>query len=175
MKVGQFPFINICLVCSLTISLKTGAAEQPSSLAPTNVANDKKVSLYLVSGTGSAVGAEKTKLQDLPLEQAPLFTSDEIVRYDIDSHAFLLTKEAYEKVAQLHVPTDGKAFVVSVGNRRVYSGAFWIVESSEPWYGITIMQPPGKRRQELKITAGSTGQKDLRNDPEILEIMKSRK
>jgi hypothetical protein len=115
------------LVCSLAIALKAGAAEQPSSLTRTNMANGKKMSLYLVSGTVSAVGAEKTKLQDLPLEPAPLFTSDEIVRYDIGSHAFLLTKEAYEKVARLKVPTDGRAFaLVSAidGFTRVHSGAF---------------------------------------------------
>jgi len=170
-----FKVLFIGLVCSLAIALKAGAAEQPSSLTRTNMANGKKMSLYLVSGTVSAVGAEKTKLQDLPLEQAPLFTSDEIVRYDIGSHAFLLTKEAYEKVARLKVPTDGRAFVVSVGDRRVYSGAFWSVFSSVPWYGITIVQPRGKGRQELRIEPASTGQKDPRNDPEILAIMKSRK
>jgi hypothetical protein len=83
------------------------------------------VNVCLVKNAVDAFILRKTNLAALALETKPLFTSDDIVYYDLGSHSFLLSKEAYQRVSEMALSARGRPFVVSVGDRRVYSGAFW--------------------------------------------------
>jgi hypothetical protein len=68
-------------------------------------------------------------------------------------------------------PVMGRPFVVTVGERRIYFGAFWNLASSVTWNGIAITyHSTDSNRLEI---SSPTGMKDLLNDSELLEIMKS--
>jgi hypothetical protein len=66
---------------------------------------------------------------------------------------------------------QGTPFVVCIGNRRVYMGAFWILISSATWDGICIMQPRPRENSDLEIRA-AISKPDLRGDAELLEIFR---
>jgi hypothetical protein len=138
----------------------------------------KKVAWYLAKEPLDAFDIGKTPVNDIPLEDKPIFTSDDILRYDTNTHSFTLTDEAFERVRQLKISTRGRPFVVTVADRRIYWGAFWSMLSSFSFDGIVIPQPMGRRNEELRILRGSPQREfegqDARNDPEILEVMKGR-
>jgi hypothetical protein len=138
------------------------------------VITEKKMCLFLVKGSMDPVAVKGMKLGDILLEEKPLFSSDDVVQYDVASHSFTLTDKAHDKVRAVEVPMRGRPFVVTVGVRRIYAGAFWSVYSSHPWDGIAIMRPSRDKRTELQITLPSSLLQDPRNDPELLEILKAR-
>jgi len=154
----------------LCISLR---AEEAANIVKTNMATSKKISWYLVSGPAGMTESKNPKLSELEVQKTPLFTSDDIVYYN-RSHSFVLTDEAYRKIRDLFVPVRGTPFVVRVGDRRAYFGAFWTDVSSVPWSGITIMKPWQKENTELKILP-SDSKLDLRDDSELLDILKESK
>jgi len=139
-----------------------------------STSSDKKVCLYLLESTLTAYDLDSVSITNLVLEAQPLFTSDDVIRYGTNSHSFLLTEEAYRRVRAVHVPVEGKPFVVVAGDRRVYFGAFWSPVSSHVWRGITIMDPWETEPIVLQILPQSPLTNDLRNDPEILRIMEAR-
>src|SRR5215470_6167341 len=86
------------------------------------VSSDKRVSFYLVKDAPTPFDLKTTALRDILLEERPLFTSDDVIKYDIRSHSFTLSQEARERLCQLRVSViTGRPFVVMVGNGRVYA------------------------------------------------------
>ena len=78
-------------------------------------------------------------LAAIPLENDPLLTGADFTSYDVTNHTFTLTPEAEARLITIGLPTSGRAFVVTVGEERIYTGAFWTPLSSLSYDGVTIM------------------------------------
>jgi len=133
--------------------------------------------IYLVVQTGAAQDSFQAELNDLELEETPVLSMDDIVRYVWDTHRMTLTDAAYERLARLPVPVaPGLPFVVCVGGERIYAGEFWTSLSSAIYHGIVIDVLPATAKRPLRIQLGYpeseffTGE-DLRADPRIMRAL----
>ena len=169
--------LRIILTCTvMTILVYNGSAE-PEEARKQDAKSKDKVEFYLAKGEGGggAVTSTNVPLSQIELEDAPLFTSDDMLYYKSASDSFLLKTKAYDAIRQLKI--YGKTFVLVVGKRRVYRGALWHKWSSAPFDGVVIVQPMGAANTELHLELGYptreffTGQ-DPRHDPEVLSILK---
>jgi len=141
----------------------------------TSSVSDNEFSIYLLEGE---IAPEDIDIQGTPeLEDEPLISIDDIVRYDKATHEIQLTDEGYEKIYKLSIPTNGKAFVVCVNGERIYSGAFWAAYSSLSFDGI-IIDPllVTKENPVIQITLGYPGSsffqgEDLRSDSRIMQVL----
>lgn len=122
--------------------------------------------------------AEMEKLSHVELADEPIISMDDIVSYDASTHDLTLTLEAFDRLAKLQVPTNGRSFVVCVDNGPLYWGAFWTLLSSQSFDGVTIWQPLGASPSTIvQIRLGYPGQlrdgvEDPRNDPAVLEAFR---
>ena len=137
---------------------------------------NKKIYIYLTKDSVKPSALSAIALTNIPLEESPIITSDDILEYRGDSHSFLLSDNAYTKVLGLNVSVEGKAFVVTINDKPIYAGAFWSAFSSIPYEGIVIVKPTTQDKQELKIQLGYPSRRffkgeDSRNNPEILEVL----
>jgi len=89
----------------------------------------------------SASHLSGVELDSLEFEAEPILSVDDIVAYREETHEIELTASAYERIEQLEVPTNGLPFVVCVGRKPIYSGAFWAMFSSLSFDGVTIWVP----------------------------------
>ena len=87
--------------------------------------------------------SEMKIVSNLELADKPLLTLGDIVSYSRETHEIELTAQACEKLLEIDVPMNGKAFVVCVDRQPVYWGAFWSYLSSVYFGGVTIyIHPP---------------------------------
>ena len=96
-------------------------------------------------------------LNELEIQEQPILASDDIVAYAWTTHEIKLTAEAYERIQQLFtlpVQVDGMRFVVVVGHRRIYAGAFWTPVSSLSFDGVVICQPLDLGKRAITIGLG---------------------
>lgn len=128
--------------------------------------------IYVAAEDFSPGLLSQIKLDDVELGAEPILASGDITRYSGDTHELDLTPSARERLYQLVVSTGGRAFVVMVGDERVYTGAFWTPASSQSFDGVVIQVPPVG--DSIRIQLGYpesldlfTGQ-DPRPDPMIL-------
>ncbi len=117
-------------------------------------------------------------LDEIPLQAEPLLTLVDIVSYDAVTHAFTLTVEATERLAQLAVSVAGPPFVLTVDGEPIYAGAFWTPLSSLSYDGVVIMlMPTGEPAFEIyRIELGYPGSDffrgdDPRSDPRVMEAL----
>jgi hypothetical protein len=92
---------------------------------------------------------EPERLQDIDLvalSDSPIIAAEDIVSYNAQTYEIKLSREAFERICNLEVPTSGKSFVVCVDDEQIYRGAFWTAISSQAYAGITIMQPLVRQR-----------------------------
>lgn len=141
--------------------------------------NNEKVYIYLVNSSVKSSVLNTIKLSDIPLEKSFFISSDDVEEYNSENHTFLLTDQAYAKVFELNVPVEGRPFVVTVNDKRIYLGCFWTDFSSIPYDGIVIIKPKLKGKDILKIQLGYPNKKffkkqDHRNNNEVLEILKDK-
>jgi len=166
----------ICVRLAVMFGAFATVSAQESATNATTEHLGGSLNFYLVTGTNDYYSIIRSPLEEIPLEGKPFLILEDMVRYDYKNHSLLLTDAAYQKVHALHVPSEGKAFVVAVGERRIYCGAFWSPISSIIPEGVFITQPTKKRNEELHILLGLGTRKtkayDPRNDPELLSILK---
>jgi hypothetical protein len=99
---------------------------------------------------------------------------NDIVTYNAQTHELKLTASAFDRIAVLEVPVQGKSFVVCVDRKPIYSGAFWTPVSSIGYDGVTIWKPldsqsPKVVTLELGYPSPTFyGGEDPRNNPEVL-------
>lgn len=91
--------------------------------------------IYLLADENmNAIDALKMKLDEIPLQNKPLFTLDDFVCYSWEDHWFKLTPEALKRLPKIGKPPTpqlrGVPFVVLVDGRPIYLGAFWTWISS---------------------------------------------
>ena len=131
-------------------------------------------SVYLLAGNISA--SQLPALSHLELAAQPLVSLGDIVSYRKETHEIELTKEAYERILRLNVPTKGLPFAVCLSRSPVYSGAFWTMLSSMSFDGVVIMKPlQPDERHTIRIELGYPGSDFFRGtDPRANEdIMRS--
>jgi hypothetical protein len=117
-------------------------------------------------------------LNHVDIEEKPIIDIGDIVKYDANIHAITLTSNAYERIANLEVPVQGRSFLVCVNKQVIYSGAFWTPISSYAYSGITIWKPLIPRDTNIiKLELGYPPSsfykdEDLRNDPRVIQSLK---
>ena len=135
-------------VLLLTVALACGGCAAPKT---------GEFAIYLLAEDLPLAEWSPADLNSLALQEQPVIASDDIVAYARETHEIKLTAAAYERVQGLYtlpVDTDGRAFVVRVGEDRIYAGAFWTPASSLSFEGITIMQPWEEDRHVIHIGLG---------------------
>ena len=78
-------------------------------------------------------------LTDLPLEQTPFISMEDVVMYNSSTYEMTLTESAAAIVHRLGIPVNGMPFVVVARGERIFMGAFWTPVSSLSYSGIVAM------------------------------------
>lgn len=119
------------------------------------------------------------ELEDLPLAETPLLTTDDLISYSWEYHSFDLTDEAYTNMLATFssgMPMSGLPFVIVSQGERIYAGSFWSPSSSNTFDGVVIFQPVDPAGGSFFITLGYptsdyfTGE-DPRSDPALQEAL----
>jgi hypothetical protein len=117
-----------------------------------------------------------TQMESLTLEDSPFITTDDIVAYDWSTHRVELTWAATEKLRKLEVPVMGRLFVVCIGERRIYAGAFMTPISSIMFRGVSIYTWLESAQNRVAIVwgypdGGASQPTDPRSNPEIFDAL----
>jgi len=128
-----------------------------------------RLAIYLLSQDISAVDAVKWDLDQLPLENEPLISDEDIISYERASHSIELTPDAYRRFQRVFpkpVKVSGIPFVVCVGSQRIYSGALWTPVSSISYDGVVILQTFDDDGTTIQLILGYPGPEAFTgNDP----------
>ncbi len=150
------------LLALLLLSILYGCAPQPEG----------DFGIWLPTNQITVSALAEADLSDVGLEDAPFISTDDIVSYTWATHEMELTAAAFERVEQLRTPVSGTPFVVCVGRKPIYWGAFWTPLSSLSFGGVVIMTPLGSTDRPLRIELGYPSPdffagEDPRASPEI--------
>ena len=77
-------------------------------------------------------------LEELQLVDPPLFTDEDIIKYDLHSHVISLTPKAAQRVGKQMLANGSAEFVVTAYGHRQYRGAFVSGLSSTSSKGVFI-------------------------------------
>jgi hypothetical protein len=120
-------------------------------------------------------------LSHVDLADQPLVSIDDVVWYLPGAHEIELTDIAYQKLEEMHFPTNGTTFLVCVDRQPVYWGAFWPYYSSQSFDGVIIGAAPFLHTTEglqnaIQITLGYPNSSfftgiDPRSNPIIYEAL----
>jgi hypothetical protein len=156
------------LVAFALLMVATLMACQPREMAD--------FSIRLLVDEVSTAELSMLDLAEVELQDEPIVSAGDIISYSESTHEMELTAEAYARIQQLFelpVRVSGLPFVVSVGDERIYAGAFWTPASSLSFDGVVILQPFEPDQRVVRIALGYpsprafTGQ-DPRSDERIL-------
>ena len=120
--------------------------------------------------------SEMPVISHLKLADKPIISLRDIVSYSKQTHEIELTEEAYQRLLELEVPTNGKVFVVCVDRQPVYWGAFWAIYSSMSFDGVTILTPLFPDRHTVRLELGYPSEsfysgEDPRPNPDIMQSL----
>lgn len=121
--------------------------------------------------------AKMEALSHVDIAEQPVVSIKDIITYNVQTHELKLTDTAFERIAQLEVPVQGKSFVVCVDKAPIYWGAFWTPVSSISFDGVTIWKPfssegPKIITLELGYPSPSyNGGEDPRNSSGVLQSL----
>ena len=144
-----------------------------SSISAT--ATDEGFAIYLTEQDISP--AQMEVLSQVNLTDQPLISSEDVITYNTQTHEMELIDQAFERICELEVPVQGRAFMVCVDKRAIYWGAFWTPISSISFDGVTIWQPnssldPAVITLQLGYPSSSFyGGEDPRDNLEILRAL----
>lgn len=127
-----------------TLALLAGCAPKPAG----------DFAIYLLAEDIKVSEMAAVDLQNLPLQDAPVISTADIVSYNWGTHEIKLTAAGFDRVMALQVRTWGLPFVVCVDRKPVYWGAFWTPYSSQSFEGVTIMLPLGAQDNIIRIELG---------------------
>jgi len=123
-------------------------------------------------------GRDPAQVDGLPLGEV-LLADEEILGYDREEHAILVTTEAWERLNTMGVPVNGVPFAVCVDGEPLYAGCLWTMVSSLSYDGVTILLPAMGEDDRLPIELGYPGSDffswdDPRDDARLLEALHDR-
>jgi hypothetical protein len=177
-----------CKVETSTEAIREGQ-ESTKEIEPSPVEISESEDLDLGQADGFAIYLLSRKLtieefleigiNDLPLDQSPILSTDDILEYTWETHEIKLLPAASVRLAQLEkhsLSGPGLPFVVCVGTERIYGGMFWSSYSSVPYGGIVIDVYPVGSDQHIYVQTGYPSNdwfvgEDLRDDPRIFESL----
>jgi len=114
--------------------------------------------LFLVASPQmSGADLDNYDLDELPLAEEPILSTEDIVNYLWDEHMINVSEEAYKKLLAIFsqgIPMSGVPFVIVSNDVRIYAGAFWSPASSLPFDGVMIRQPFDPAGAPLIISLG---------------------
>jgi hypothetical protein len=168
MKKRAFYIVSVfALLLMVTINLFTLGC---------NIFKSEGFSIYL---TKDDIPPSKMEaLSHIELDERPIITMDDVVAYYARTHEIALTADAFDRIANLEVPVQGRSFMVCVGKTPIYWGAFWTPISSISFDGVTIWKPLTSQgtkiiRLELGYPSSSFyGGEDPRNNTKVLNSLK---
>lgn len=106
----------------------------------------------------------KSDYDSIKLEDTPIISSNDIIRYYKKTHEIELTPAAFERIKKLDVPGGGRDFAVCIDRNPIYFGAFWNPVSSLGFGGIVIMKPFGTDKRIIQIQLGYPASKFFKGD-----------
>jgi hypothetical protein len=142
--------------------------------AVTSNVTEEGFAIYLTSGD---IPPGRMSEMSFDIAGQPFIGLSDIISYNGQTHELKLTPDSFERISQLDVPVQGKAFAVCVDKSPVYTGAFWTPISSISFDGVTIWKPftkagPPVVTLELGYPSSSFyGGKDPRNEPQIISSL----
>lgn len=80
-------------------------------------------------------------LSHIDIAEQPIISITDIITYNAQTHEITLTENAFNRIADLEVPVQGRSFIVCVDRSLIYWGAFWTPLSSMSFDGVTIWKP----------------------------------
>jgi len=121
---------------------------------------------------------DPTDVEGLVLGEV-LLTDDEIMGYDRDEHAILVTSEAWERLQVMRVPVNGVPFAVCLEGEAIYAGCLWTPVSSLSYDGVTLLLPITGEQGRLPIELGYPGSDffgwdDPRDDAGLIAALSDR-
>jgi hypothetical protein len=123
-------------------------------------------SIYLTAEPLNGGAILKADLDGVLLEAVPILTAQDILAFEQQKGELSLVPAAMQRLSQLKVPVDGRAFVICSSTRRLAVGAFWTALSSASFNGLTILQPLGEELHSVHFSnaypSGSVGIDDLK-------------
>src|SRR5882724_3158115 len=105
----------IILLCAAMAVLVYNGSAEPEEARKRDAKSKDKVEVYLAKGEKDAHSSTNVPLSQIELEDVPLFTSDDVLHYDIDSDRFILNDTAYEAIQRVKLSVFGRSFVLMVG------------------------------------------------------------
>jgi len=116
-------------------------------------------------------------LSYVEIADQPIISIMDIITYDAQTHEITLTENAFNRIADLEVPVQGRSFIVCVDRSLIYWGAFWTPISSMSFGGVTIWKPLNS--QEPRVITLELGYpspsfykgEDPRNNAEVIESL----
>ena len=93
--------------------------------------------------------AQMEALSHVNIADQPIISIIDVITYNAQTHEIRITENAFNRIADLEVPVQGKSFLVCVDKAPIYWGAFWTPISSMSFDGVTIWKPLGS--QEPKV------------------------
>ncbi len=93
-------------------------------------------------------------LKDIEFEPTPIFSSDDILNFDNETHKFYLKADAAQRLSKLEIPIYGRTFVVTNNEKPILLGAFWNPFSSVSFRGIVIIISKSDGRAALELKEG---------------------
>ena len=165
-------FIRYILIVAIVfLCLVTGCTQHDA-----RVREADGFAIYLAEQSVEAAQILQMDVDSIPLEDTPVITIDDIVRYEKETHSMELTPSAYERLMQMGVPVNGRPFVICLDGKPVYAGAFWVFWSSLSFDGVVIMLPALMDSTTVQIELGYPGSdffqgKDPRNNKKIFRSL----
>ena len=162
---GHIP-AKLTLVITVCLLLMSSGCSAP---------NHEGFGVYLTKG--DIPPTQMPALSHVDIAEQPVIAMNDIIAYDATTHEITLTANAFDRICSLEVPVRGKSFVVCVGRKLIYWGAFWTPISSISFDGVTIWKPlssqgPKVVKLELGYPSSSFyGGEDPRNSAEVMESL----
>jgi hypothetical protein len=124
--------------------------------------NDEGFAIYL---TRDDIAPDKMEvLSHVEIAGQPIVSMGDIISYNGDTHAMVLTDEALERISRLQVPVRGKSFLVCVDRAPLYWGAFWTPISSISFDGVAIQKPLAEAAKMITLDLGYPSEALYRGD-----------
>ncbi len=135
-----------------------GCQPQAAEMETSSPGEEEIFAIYLVADE-QMTGADLKNydIEELPLADEPIITTEDIASYNWENHYFHMTQEAYGNLMAIFsrgMPMSGVPFVVMSEGERLYAGSFWSPLSSLSFDGVVILQPMDPSNAPLSVILG---------------------
>jgi hypothetical protein len=99
------------------------------------LANQNMFAIYLPAESVGSYGELKKDVQHVKLRSTPILSIPDIISYSRKNHEIKITSNAYNRLIAMKKCTP---FIVCLGRKRLYAGAFFMGIESWPFNGVVI-------------------------------------